>query len=383
MGDQTLSTGSGSQAPSPGSSDSLHQELVGAMQGFFGKHPGFRTTHAKGILVEGTFVPTNEAKTLSIAPHFNNATTPVIARFSVGGGIPHVADAADGATPKGVAIRFQIDDDTYTDLIAHSFDGFATANGEDFLRFLQLFGSFTSAQAILEKAEQSGKDISNEEAAFQKTAAPFSAFLQRHPSAAVFVKSPKPNPYTYGTMTYFEPNTHVLTNAKGQTTNVRYRLDPAAGEHLYPNTTPEHKKIISRLPASYLEDDLRQRFPEMPIVFTIQAHIADASDVLDDATIPYKSTTFVPVGRLEINKVSEDNDNKQQQIAFSPTPEEGGVDGIRSSKDPLIQARKGAYWISAGQRRNVMSTGGHGPGGAGTLGVTGRLRGRANEKRTE
>ncbi|KAM0326696.1 hypothetical protein ACHAQA_006567 [Verticillium albo-atrum] len=357
MGDQRyLSTDGQSQGPSPGSNDSLPKELVDAMQGIFGKHPGFRTTHAKGLLVEGTFFPTDEAKTLSIAPHFNNASTQVIARFSVGGGLPHVADAADGATPKGVAIRFQIDDETHTDLIAHSFNGFATATGEDFLGFLQVFGAFTRAQAILEKAKQSGKDTSQEEAAFRKAAGPFGAFLESHPSAKAFVNSPKPNPHTYGTITYYEPNTHILTNAEGQTTNVRYRLEPAEGEQLYPGTTPADKEALARLPASYLEDDLRQRFPDKPIVFTVQAHIADANDVLEDATVPYKSTTFVPVGRLEINKVSDNNDDKQQQIAFSPTPEKGGIDGIRSSKDPLIQARKGVYWISADQRRNEKRT---------------------------
>ncbi|GJC86500.1 catalase-related peroxidase [Colletotrichum liriopes] len=338
----------GLQAPSPASDDRLPIQLVEAMQNLFGKHPGFRTS----LLVEGTFFPADEAKTLSVAPHFNNTSTPVIARFSVGGGVPTVSDTADSATPKGVAIRFQVDNDTHTDLVAHSFNGFATANGEDFLTFLQLFRGFTVTQAALETAKKSGQDYSQEEAAFREAAAPFGAFLQSRPSAAAFVNSPKPNPHNYGTITYWEPNTHVLTNAEGKKTNVRYRLDPADGEHLYPNTTPEDKEALGRLPASYLEDDLRARFPDKPIIINIQAHVADADDVLDDATVPYKSTTFWPVGRLEINRVSDDNDAKQQQIAFSPAPEKGGVDGVSSSQDPLIQIRRGVYRVSADQRRN-------------------------------
>lgn len=283
-----------------------------------------------------------------MAPHFSNASTPVVARFSVGGGIPHIPDVDDGATPKGLAVRFLIDGDTHTDLISHTFNGFATRTGEDFLAFLQVFRAFQTTKAALDKAKAAEGDTSKEVAAFKAAAGPFQAFLASHPSAATFVNSPKPNPLNYGTITYYEPNTHVLTNAEGKITNVRYRLDPEDGDHLYPNDPAQLKKLDQ----SYLEEDLHERFPQKPIVFTIQAHLADADDVLDDATVPYKSTTFVPVGKLCIDKVSEDNVAKQQEIAFSPTPEKGGVEGIVASKDPLIQARKGVYWISADQRRH-------------------------------
>ncbi|KAJ4243204.1 hypothetical protein NW762_014840 [Fusarium torreyae] len=334
--------------------DRLPQDLVNAMQGIFGKHPGYRTTHAKGLLVEGTFTPTEEAKDLSVACHFNNASTKVIARFSVGGGLPQVADVADGATPKGVAIRFQIDENTHTDLISHSFNGFATRNGEDFLAFLKLFGADGFAEAMLKKAKAEGSDYLEEQKNYDQAHAAFLSFLGKpeNKSAAVFVFSEKPNPHSYGTITYYEPNTHVLINKDGRVTNVRYRLVPLDGEHPYPNKTPEDKQKLSQLGNNYLEDDLHQRFPDKPIVFTIQAHIAGPDDVLDDATKPYESKKFVAVGKLEINKVSDDNPAQQQQIAFHPNPEKGGIKGIKSSKDPLIVVRKGVYWISADQRRH-------------------------------
>ncbi|KAK7397656.1 hypothetical protein QQX98_012982 [Neonectria punicea] len=341
-------------APYP--DDKLPKKLVDAMQGIFGKHPGYRTTHAKGLLVEGTFTPTEQAKTLSIAHHFNTASTPVVARFSVGGGLPHVADVAEGATPKGIAIRFKIDKDTHTDLISHSFNGFAARTGEDFLAFLKVFGAQGAAASTLEKAKAAGGDYSTEQKTFDQANAEFGAFLKVHEAAFKFVSSSKPNPYNYGTITYYEPNTHILTNKDGKTTNVRYRLVPADGEHLYPKDTDQDKENLQKLGPNYLEDDLQQRFPGKPIVFTIQAHIADPNDILDDATIPYKSINFLPIGKLVINKVSDDNAAKQKQIAFSPTPEKGGIKGIKSSKDPLIQARKGVYWISSDQRRHEKQT---------------------------
>ncbi|KAF4454146.1 hypothetical protein F53441_3281 [Fusarium austroafricanum] len=309
----TVNGSSGNAVPSK---DQLPKDFVNAMQAIFGKHPGYRTTHAKGLLVEGTFTPSEEAKKLSTAAHFNNCSTKVIARFSVGGGLPHVVDVADGAAPKGVAIRFQIDENTHTDLISHSFNSFATCNGEGFLTFLKLYGADGFTEAMLKKAKAGGGGYSKEQKAYDQAHAAFLSFLKdpEHKSAAVFVSSEKPNPHNYGTMTYYEPNTHVLTNKDGKVTNVRYRLDPADGEHLYPNKTPEDKEKLAKL---------------------------GPDDILDDATKPYQSKTFIPVGKLEINKVSDDNAAKQQQIAFSPNQEKGGIQGIKSSSDPLIQARKG------------------------------------------
>ncbi|KAG8407169.1 hypothetical protein J3458_020662 [Metarhizium acridum] len=324
----------------------LPRKLVDQMTSIFGYHPGYRTTHAKGLLVEGTFKPSNEAKSLSTAAHFNKPSTAIIARFSVGGGIPNIPDADNQATPKGVAIRFLIDESTYTDLITHSFDGFATNNGQDFLTFLQLFFAVGVAKKRLDDAIKRGGSYSKEKEDFEQADKVFKTWLGTHPSAFKFVASPKPNPFNYGTITYYQPNTHVLTNANGDSVNVRYRLDPADGVHLFPeNGAPKYP--------NYLEDDLLHRFPTQPIVFNLQAHIAGPDDILHDATIPYKSTKWVPVGKIEINKVAEDNANKQQKIAFSPVPESGGVQGIKSSNDPLIQVRKGVYYISSKQRQEA------------------------------
>jgi catalase len=186
----------------------------------------------------------------------------VIARFSVGGDLPHVADVADGATPKGVAIRFQVDENTHTDLISHSFNGFATRSGEDFLTFLKLFAADGYTEAQLKKAKARGGGYSKEQKAYDDAHFAFLGFLTKpeQKSALQFVTSDKPNSHTYGTITYYQPNTHVLTNEDGKVTNVRYRLDPDVGEHLYPNKTPEDKEKLVKLSNGYLEDDLNQRF---------------------------------------------------------------------------------------------------------------------------
>lgn len=299
--------------------------------------------------MEGKFTPDPKAKDLSTAAHFHCASTPVVARFSVGGGLPYIPDSADGATPKGLAIRFLVDEDTHTDMITHTFDGFATRTGEEFLEFLNIFKPFQDAKGALEKASPQDKDYAQKQAAAQKAGAALGAFAGRCPSAGVFLNpNARPNPYTYGTVKYYQPNTHILTNSEGEVSKVRYRLIPADGEHLYT------KDEIAKLTPNYLEDDLKSRFPSKPIVFTIEAHIAGPDDTaaLIDATTKYKSTTYVTVGKLEINKVSDDNAAKQQEIAFSPIPSRGGIKGIQPSEDPLIATRKGVYYISSSERRH-------------------------------
>ena len=145
-------------------------------------------------------------------------------------------------------------------------------------------------------------------------------------------------------MTYYQPNTHVLVNSAGQRTNVRSRLLSVAGDQLL-----QADQSVAA-PKNYLEDELQRRLPGRPIVFMLVAHIADPDGVLDDAIVPYKSTTLVPMGTIKIESIMDDNAARQQQIAFNPIP--SGVPSIEPSADPLIQARKGVCYISSVGRRS-------------------------------
>ena len=74
-----------------------------------GIHPGFRTAHAKGILLTGVFTPSTDAASLTKAPHIQRDSTPVTVRFSDFAGIPAVHDNdPQSASPRGCAIRFHL-----------------------------------------------------------------------------------------------------------------------------------------------------------------------------------------------------------------------------------------------------------------------------------
>src|SRR5262245_44476236 len=121
--------------PSPatsGSQQQLFESAVDALNTLFGSHPGFRAVHAKGLLCEGAFTPSVTAPSLSRAPHFQ-AAVPVTVRFSNFTGIPNIPDSDPYANPRGLAIRFHLPDESGTDIVSHSFNGFPAGTVEEFI----------------------------------------------------------------------------------------------------------------------------------------------------------------------------------------------------------------------------------------------------------
>jgi catalase len=77
----------------------------------FGLHAGFRPVHAKGILLSGIFTPSAGVAALTKAPHVSRPSIRVAVRFSDFAGVPAVPDYdSEGASPRGIAIRFYLQD---------------------------------------------------------------------------------------------------------------------------------------------------------------------------------------------------------------------------------------------------------------------------------
>ena len=113
------------------------EQIVDTMNQLFGRHPGFRANHAKGIVAEGSFTPTEAGKALSSAALFRSGELPVVARFSDATGIPDIPDGAANANPHGLAVRFTLPDGSEMDIVANSLAFFPVATGEEFLALLQ------------------------------------------------------------------------------------------------------------------------------------------------------------------------------------------------------------------------------------------------------
>src|SRR5580692_4264844 len=116
-------------------------QMVDALNGVFGKQSHGRAIHAKGIVVEGTFLPSPSAREFSRAAHFKGEAVPITVRFSNFAGIPTISDTDGLASPRGMAIKFHLRSGADTDLVAHSVNAFPSATTDDFHDLMVALGS--------------------------------------------------------------------------------------------------------------------------------------------------------------------------------------------------------------------------------------------------
>lgn len=270
--------------------------------------------HAKGQLYSGSFTPSAKAKELSTAPHFTNAETPVLVRFSNSTGIPNIPDHDPNADPRGIGIRFMIGERKHTDIIAHSVPAFPTRTGAEFLEMLQHLAAGTVGD-----------------------------FLGTHPSALYFVTLPKPPPASFATQQFWGVNAFKLIDAAGKATFVRYHVVPDAGVKTLDD------EVVKEKSPNYLQEELETRLGGGPISFKIVAQIAADDDVTDDNTVHWpESRPVVELGSFKLDAIVPDSASKMKYIIFDPIPR---VQGIEPSDDPLLEMRAALYLISGKQRR--------------------------------
>jgi catalase len=298
---------------------STPSQMVDALNLVFGKQTDNRAVHAKGIVLEGRFIPTAAAATLSKAPHFKKEV-PLTVRFSNFAGVPTISDTDGLANPRGLALKFHLADGAETDLVTHSFNGFPTPTTDEFRNFLVALGTSPPNAPHPNPAEQ---------------------YLGSHPIAKTFLETQKPPPVSYGTLPYFGVNTFKFTNAKGVSVYGRYRIVPQAGEHFL---TSDQIKAAA---PGYLGDEIRSRVAQGPIHFEMLIQLAEKGDKLDDPSIAWPDTRkTVNVGKIEIMSVAPDSPAEERKLIFLPSRLPTGIEGA----DPMIAARSAAYPVSYARR---------------------------------
>jgi catalase len=302
----------------------LSQDLLKQFDTIFGLHPGFRPAHAKGLMLTGAFTPAPDAAALSRADHIIRESTPVTVRFSNSTGIPLIPDNDPNANPKGLAIRFHLAERVHTDIISHSTDGFPTRTGQEFLELL-------TAIATSDPSKPSPS--------------PVEVFLGSHPKALAFVQAPKPCPSSFARETYFGVTAMRFTNQEGTSRFGRYRITPDAGnDHLDDETTKTKSP-------NFLFDELAERIAAGPISFQLRVQVANAEDIVDDATVHWpEERPLLDLGKIVLTSLVPDNAHEQKQIIFDPIPR---LDGIAPSDDPLLELRAAVYLISGRRRRQA------------------------------
>jgi catalase len=301
---------------------SVPEQIVDTMNLLFGKHPGFRAAHAKGIVCAGEFTPAASAANLSVAPHFRGEPVKVTVRFSDSTGIPDIPDGLPDAGPRGMAVKFHLAGGKSTDIVANAFNGFAVGTGEEFLGFLKAVAA-------------SGKDAPKPTA--------LDKFLSAHPKAKRVVTAPKNVPASFATEPYYGVNAFQFTNASGKSRLGRYQLHPEAGSQFL------NGEEAAKKPPNFLLDELGERLASGPVKYRIVVQLAGEGDKVDDATEVWPDDRpTIELGTLLITNKVADNDAAQRALAFDPLHL---VEGIEPSDDPLLEVRSAAYAISRRRRR--------------------------------
>jgi catalase len=304
----------------------LSQKILNQFDAIFGVHPGFRPAHAKGTLVTGTFTPSSEAASLTMAPHIQRSSTPVTARFSDSPGVPMIPDNDPNASPRGMAIRFHLAEHSHTDIISHSVNEFLARNGEDFL-------GFVTALATSDLSAPSDP----------KNPKPIEKFLGTHPAALAFVQAPKLPPSSFARLTYFSMSAYKFTNSSKNSRFGKYQIVPAAGNEFLDPSVAKSKG------PNYLFDELKERIARGPIEFRVMVQIANDGDVTNDATVHWPADRKVmELGKIALNKPVPNDAAEQKQIIFDTIPR---VTGIDPSADPLLELRASVYLMSGRRRR--------------------------------
>src|SRR4051812_44562023 len=186
--------------------------VVDAMNKVFGVHPGFRATHAKGVVVQGSFRGTPDGAALSKAPLFDGSTIPVTVRFSDNTGVPTIDDGSNDANPHGMAVKFRLPDGSEADMVTNSLKFFPVSTAEDLRDLFEAIAASPPNASKPTKLEQ---------------------FLAHHPTVAAASAALR-TPASLAEEEYQGINAFILVNKAGARQAVRFAIAPERVVHLEP-----------------------------------------------------------------------------------------------------------------------------------------------------
>lgn len=293
-------------------------DAIDAANARFGRHPGSRALHAKGLFATGTFTATREASALCRAAHLQGAPVPVTARFSNGGGNPAVPDYRPDV--RGLAVSFHLPDGQRTDIVAQSAPRFPVSTPE---AFVDLLRALRPGLSMVWKLP---------------------LFLARNPQALAAIKASGPAiakpPASYASIPYYAVHAFQWTAADGSVRHVRYTWQPERVEQIPAGEARQRGR-------DYLQAELRERLQRNPARFALRVQIAEPGDPVDDpAAVWPASRRELAVGTLELKALAE-VEKPGAPFVFDPVRI---TDGIGLTRDPVLLFRPKAYSVSVDRR---------------------------------
>ena len=246
----------------------------------------------------------------------------MLARFSMGGGNPEVADT-DNRVLRGFSFRLG-GEDHGSDILAQSAPVHFARTPDQMLAFL--------------KARIPGPDGKPD----MKKVRAFSAANPETLHQANYIAA-RPLPGSFAGTTYWGVHSFPATNSKGETRFIKLKAVPVGGDV---TLTERQAKAKS---AGFLHDDLNDRIAAGDVRFNVMALLDRPGDPTMDVTIQWPdedSREAVRLGTIVITGV-EPNDACDAAI-FNPA---NLAEGIGHPPDEIFAVRHAAYAISLAKRR--------------------------------
>jgi catalase len=293
-------------------------EVVKALEGAFGVHPGQRRNHTKGTGAIGSFVGTPEAAMYSRSALFSGNTIEVVARFSVAGGNPMVHDAQKNA--RGMALEFRLPNG-----VLHHMTMLNTP-----MFFAKMPRTFYDMFIALAPDPATGKPDPKKYAAFAAT----------HPdntAQATFLQDNNP-PTSFANSAFYGVHTFKFIDRNNKVTMVRFRFVPQDGERRLSDAE------LKSMPADFLEQALIQRTRQGAVHWDMLVTIGEPGDPEIDPTVLWpKTRKEFKAGTLTIASAMPQKDSEAYKINFDPIVM---ADGIEPTDDPILHFRSPAYAVS-------------------------------------
>ena len=295
--------------------------IVDALKAVAGNPPKVRASFAKGWCVRGTYTPSDRAGEVTRSQSFTGPSR-VLARFSVGGGNPSVADT-NNLVLRGFSFKLG-DGDHRSDILAESAPVHFARTLDQMLAFLE--------------ARIPGPDGKPDMAKVKA----FSATNPETLNQANYVAA-RPLPGSFAGTTYWGVHSFPATNAENETRFIKFKVVPARGEITLTEDEARTK------PADFLHDDLGTRIAAGNVRFNVMALLDRPGDPTMDVTMRWPDEDHreeVRLGTIVITGLEPDQ--ACDASIFNPA---NLADGIGHPPDEIFATRRAAYAISLAKRR--------------------------------
>ena len=291
-----------------------------------------RIVHARGNAAHGFFEVTDSLKEFTKAKFLTEVgkKTPVFVRFSTVAGSRGSTDLARDV--RGFAVKFYTDEGNY-DLVGNNIPVFFI---QDAIKFPDLIHSV--------KPEPNNEIP--QAASAHDTFWDFISLMPESMHMIMWVMSDRAIPRSLRMMEGFGVHTFRLINDEGKATFVKFHWKPKLGVH---SVAWNEAQKISGFDADFHRRDLFEAiengaFPEWELGVQLipeedehkfDFDLLDATKLVPEELVPVKI-----VGRMVLNRNTDNYFAETEQVAFLPT---NLVPGIDFSNDPLLQGRLHSY----------------------------------------